>query len=95
MTDASAAPKIREFREQITSLDERLLEGLNARLEVVARLKAYKEERGYDFVDAGREQAMLDHLAARNRGPLSAQGLERIYREIVALGKREIYKLDA
>jgi chorismate mutase len=94
LSDASTDPLVREIREQITEIDRRLVETLNERLELVARLKAYKEARGYDFVDAGREQWMIDHLTKRNRGPLSTEGLRHIYGEIVALGKREIYRIQ-
>jgi chorismate mutase len=92
-TDPATDPVVREIRERLAQLDRQLVETLNERLELVARLRTHKEERGYDFVDPKREQEMLEHLAGINRGPLSGEGLRHIYGEILALGKREIYGL--
>ncbi len=47
-------PIIRQLRDQISDNDRRLVEALNKRLELVARLKHYKESRGIGFVDPER-----------------------------------------
>jgi chorismate mutase len=91
--DPATDPVVVEIRERLAELDRRLVETLNERLELVARLKAHKEAQGYDFVDPRREQQMLEHLGSVNRGPLSPEGLRHIYGEVIALGKREIYGL--
>jgi chorismate mutase len=67
-----------------------LIEAINARLRLVAKLKSYKESRGYAFVDPEREEWMLRDLSRSNRGPLSQQGLEEIYAAILDLSKREV-----
>jgi chorismate mutase len=67
-----------------------LIEAINARLRLVAKLKDYKESRGYDFVDPEREEWMLRDVSRSNRGPLSPQGLEEIYTAILDLSKREV-----
>jgi len=67
-----------------------LVEAINARLRLVAKLKDYKESRGYDFVDPEREEWMLRDVSRSNRGPLSPQGLEEIYTAILDLSKREV-----
>jgi chorismate mutase len=56
----------------------------------VAKLKSYKESRGFDFVDPDREEWMLRDVSRANRGPLSQQGLEEIYTAILDLTKREV-----
>ena len=48
------------------------METLNKRLELVARLKRYKESHGIGFVDPEREEWILSYLQRANRGPLSA-----------------------
>jgi chorismate mutase len=83
-------PVIRQLREQISDNDRALVQALNRRLELVARLKAYKESRGFEFVDPEREEWMLRDLMRANRGPLSRQGLEAIYAEVLELTKREV-----
>ena len=63
---------------------------MNARLRLVARLKAYKETRGMSFVDPEREEWMLNYLTRANRGPLSAEGLREIFADVLDLTKREV-----
>ena len=83
-------PRITELREQLADNDVRIVEALNLRLELVARLKQVKEEIGVDFLDPAREEWLLQHLASANRGPLSDEGLREIYTELLALTKREL-----
>jgi chorismate mutase len=83
-------PLIRQLREQISDNDRAIVDAINARLKLVARLKSYKESRGISFVDPEREEWMLQYLARANRGPLSAEGLHDIFESILALTKREL-----
>jgi chorismate mutase len=83
-------PFIRQVREQISDNDRAIVDSINARLKLVARLKGYKESRGMDFVDPDREEWMLQYLARANRGPLSSDGLRELFEEILALTKREV-----
>ena len=70
------------------------MEAVNRRLKLVARLKRYKEERGLEFVDLGREEWMLNYLPRANRGPLSADGLRELFGEILDLTKREVARTE-
>ena len=88
--EQNADPLIRQLREQISDADRTIVEAVNARLKLVARLKAYKESRGLSFVDPEREEWMLNYLARANRGPLSAEGLQEIFAEVLDLTKREV-----
>ena len=87
-------PLIRQLREQISDTDRTLVEGINTRLKLVARLKGYKESRGLSFVDPDREEWMLQYLSRANRGPLSSEGLHELLEEILALTKREVERAD-
>jgi chorismate mutase len=78
------------MREQLSDNDRALVEAINKRLRLVAKLKGYKESRGIDFLDPEREEWMLRDISRANRGPLSQAGLEEIYKEILALTKREV-----
>jgi len=78
------------LREQVSDNDRALIEAINARLRLVAKLKSYKESRGLDFVDPDREEWMLRDVSRSNRGPLSQKGLEEIYTAILDLSKREV-----
>jgi chorismate mutase len=87
-------PLIRQLREQISDNDVAIVEAVNARLKLVARLKRVKEERGIDFLDPAREEWMLQYLTRANRGPLSPDGLREIYTELLDLTKREVARSD-
>jgi chorismate mutase len=95
MDDPARDPFVRQLREQISDNDRALVAAINKRLDLVARLKAYKDSRGYDFVDTAREEHMLQDLQRANRGPLSTAGLSALYAEVLALTKREVAEEDA
>jgi chorismate mutase len=88
--EASADPVVRQLREQISDNDRALLEAVNKRLKLVARLKDYKASRGYEFVDPNREELMVRYLERVNGGPLSRDGLHELFESILALTKREV-----
>jgi chorismate mutase / prephenate dehydratase len=83
-------PLIKQLRQQISDTDRSIVDALNKRLHLVARLKQYKESRGIDFVDPEREEWMVQYLQRANRGPLSKDGLRELFEEILDLTKREV-----
>jgi chorismate mutase len=83
-------PVLRDLRAEIDRLDAEIFSALNERLEVVARLKRHKDERGLSFLDPGREQRMIDDRVRANRGPLSEAGVRSFYAGLLALVKREL-----
>jgi chorismate mutase/prephenate dehydratase len=86
----SGDPAIDDLREQIAELDRSIVAAVNRRLELVARLKRYKDEHGIAFVDPQREQWLLAHQSEANEGPLTDEGLRAFYTELLALTKREV-----
>jgi chorismate mutase/prephenate dehydratase len=78
------------YRREIGVLDREILAAVNRRLELVAELKRWKDERGLPFVDPEREAQLLDELAAANGGPLSDDGVRALFVELLALIKREL-----
>jgi len=89
-TTVNDDPLIKQLRQQISDTDRSIVDAINARLRLVARLKGYKESRGIDFLDPEREEWMLQYLARANRGPLSQDGLRELFEEILDLTKREV-----
>lgn len=83
-------PYVLGVRREISDLDRSLVELVNKRLKLVARLKRYKDEHGIGFVDLAREEWMLQYLQRANRGPLSEAGLAQIYHDLLALMKQEV-----
>ena len=78
------------YRREIGVLDREILAAVNRRLELVAELQRWKDERGLPFVDPEREAQLLDELAAANGGPLSDDGVRALFVELLALIKREL-----
>ena len=87
---AADDPVIRQLREQISALDRSILDAVNERLQLVEKIKAYKDSRGLDFHDPEREASMLRELKRANRGPLSGEGVQQLLHTIVDLSKREV-----
>ena len=90
MNAGETDPLIRQLREQISDNDRALVETVNKRLQLVARLKRYKASRGIGFVDPEREEWMLQYLSRANRGPLTADGLRELFAAVLDLTKREV-----
>ena len=87
--NASDDPVIKQFRDQISDNDLKIIDAINKRLKLVKQLRAYKEQHGVEFVDPVREQWMLTFVSRANKGPLSADGLAELYRHLVEVTKRE------
>ena len=86
---------VRQMRDAIIDTDLKLLQAINSRLTLVARLRAYKQSHGMEFVDPAREEWMHAYLQGANRGPISADGLREIYGHLLELTKRETAEEDA
>lgn len=82
--------RIQELRDQISDNDRAIVRALNKRVELVARLKRYKESQGIEFVDPQQEEAILRDLGRANRGPISQDGLRDLYTRILELTKKEL-----
>jgi chorismate mutase len=83
-------PEVQRLRDEISRVDGSILEAVNARVELVARLKAHKESLGLGFVDPDRERELLDRLVRVSGGPLTEEGVRELFREVLALTKREV-----
>ena len=83
-------PTVGRIRGALAKEDRAILDAINARLRLVAELKRYKDEAGLPFVDPEQERRLVDRLAATNTGPVSEQGVRRLFEEILALTKREL-----
>ena len=90
MSGDASDPTVQRLREEISEVDRAIVDAVNRRLELVARLKRHKDENGIPFLDPERERAMLEHLAQANAGPLTAEGLRELYAELLSLTKREV-----
>jgi len=83
-------PVIASFRDEIVSLDVRMLGIVNARIQAVEKLRRYKAQRGIAFLDPAREAWLAQYLRRVNSGPLSEDGLVELHRFVLDLVKREV-----
>ena len=82
--------ELERLRERTAATDAEILELVNRRLELVREIRAHKEANGIAFVDPDQETRLVAKLCELNGGPLSDQGVERLFREILDLVKREL-----
>jgi chorismate mutase len=88
VTDLQA--RIDELRARIGTNDAAIVLAVNERLRLVTELWRVKEELGKERLDPDRERRLREELAAANDGPLSAEGLDALVTELLALTKREL-----
>jgi chorismate mutase len=79
-----------ELRRLIAENDRTIVAAVNERLRLVDELWRLKGERGDARLDPERERRLREQLRASNEGPLSADGVDRLVRELLELTKREL-----
>jgi chorismate mutase len=87
-------PVIKQYREQISDNDVKIIEALNKRIKLVKALKDYKDTQGLSFYDAAQEDWVITYLCRANRGPLSNEGLREIYQLLLQVAKKEAAALS-
>ena len=82
-------PVIRQFREQISDNDLKVLELLNKRIKLVTQLWQYKRQQELDVYAPAHEDWLLTYATRANKGPISADALHEIYRHIIEVTQHE------
>jgi len=95
MSGAGIDPIVESRRAEITATDLAIVEALNRRVRLVAELHAHKRTAGHPIRDLERERLLLERLDAANQGPLSRDGLHRVYALILELCTAEAARLAA
>ena len=73
-----------DWRSRINNLDEEILNLLNRRGQVALQIGELKRQQDLPYFVPERESEILDRLVARNEGPLSADAVRAIWREILS-----------
>jgi len=72
------------LRQQIDAIDDRILDLLNRRAELVISVGKAKLGASSDYYVPSREQAIYARLIAANAGPFPEEGVRRVFREIIS-----------
>ncbi len=79
-----ADKSLQELRQQIDALDDQILDLLNHRAEVVVEVGKTKSHSHGQYFVPSREKAIYERLIAKNPGPFPAEGIRRVFREIIS-----------
>ena len=73
-----------DWRSRINHLDEEILKLLNQRGTAALRIGELKRQQALPYFVPERESQILERLVAKNSGPLGADALRAIWREILS-----------
>ena len=74
---------LEEYRRKIDAIDRELVRLLNQRAQLNLEIGKIKKKVNQDVFAPGREQQIFENLSRLNAGPLSNEGLHRVFREIL------------
>ena len=84
MSDDEQKARLDRLRNELDSIDSRIVEALADRLRVIGVIAAFKETQPDQIRDEAREKALLDKLAAQARDlRLDPHFITRLFREIL------------
>ncbi len=75
---------LEKLRNKIDSLDSKIIDCLNKRVELAIEIGRIKEKLGKDVYDPTRESEILNKMDSKNKGPLENDAIRSIYREIIS-----------
>jgi chorismate mutase len=76
------------LRRAIDELDRVLVKLLNQRAKYALEIGAVKKEGRIPVYSPEREREVIENVEKENRGPLSAEGLRRLYERIIDESRR-------
>jgi chorismate mutase/prephenate dehydratase len=80
----SDTPSLDQLRQQIDSLDSKIVDLLNDRAKVVVQIGKIKQLTNVPIYAPDREKAVMDKVRRLNQGPLQDRCLEAVYRELMS-----------
>ncbi|HZW31214.1 MAG TPA: prephenate dehydratase [Isosphaeraceae bacterium] len=90
-TPARRAPTLASLRSEIDRLDRELVLLLNRRAAIVAQIGQVKNDQGLEVWSAAREDEVIKQALAASQGPLPAETLRIIFRELMS-GSRALQR---
>lgn len=84
MNEPDLHQRLAELRRQIDELDEKIVDLLNQRAQIVVEIGRLKRRENSPVYAPDREEEVLAHLRQINRGPLPDACLEAMWRELMS-----------
>jgi chorismate mutase/prephenate dehydratase len=75
---------IKELRQEIDAVDDRILELLNSRAGLVIEVGRLKSHNKDEFHVPSREREIYERLASHNGGPFPNEAIRSVFREIIS-----------
>lgn len=72
-----------EMRERVDLLDNEILDILNKRVALVIEMGKIKKKAGMKLYDPLREETVIKRLVEKNKGPLEAEAVVRLFERII------------
>jgi chorismate mutase/prephenate dehydratase len=91
-TATKSAGNLRQLRSQIDKLDLQILKMINERAQCAAEIGRLKTEAGAEVFSPAREEEVLQNVLNANKGPLDAQTVRAIFRELMS-GSRALQRV--
>jgi len=79
--------EIGKLRRAIDVIDGNIMDLINQRLLLAAKIGDLKKQGEIQVLDKGRETEIMDRLLEKNKGPVSNDGLRNIFSAIIAQGR--------
>ena len=92
-TPAASKADLKALRVQIDRLDLQILDLLNKRASVAARIGKVKADQGGEVFSAAREEEVLNNVLGANKGPLEEVTVKAVFRELIS-GSRALQKVQ-
>jgi len=74
---------LKGYRVEIDKIDKGLVDFLNQRAIIVAKIKKLKEQHNMPLYDAKREEGLMNSIVAYNKGPLFNDNIIQIFESIL------------
>jgi chorismate mutase len=79
---------IDDWRKEIDSIDERLVELLNARSRCAIEIGRIKRKAGLPVYSPGREAEVIQNVTSASDGPLEPDAVRRVFERIIDESRR-------
>src|SRR5262245_40725591 len=75
---------VEDVRKNVDAIDAKILELLNERAKASQKIGKIKMKSGQGIYSPEREKEVLERLKSLNKGPITPEAIESIYREVMS-----------